>query len=517
VRLPSFADLSLSRKLTVLFTLTSGVALFVFAAALWVYQSDAYRRNLRQNMSTLAETLADSSAAALAFADDRSAAESLDVLRAEPRVASACLYRNGNVRAAAYPRKARARQCPDRPGPDRFAFSDTSFTVVQTSRLKGDDVGKLWLLVDLADYHRELRRLGGIGIGVMGLALLFAAVLSSRLQRLISGPILDLAAVAGRVSANRDYSIRARRASTDELGELVEKFNEMMEQIHQRDIALERAQSELEERVRERTSELEDEIITRRMVEQDLLNAKDAAEESNRAKSAFLANMSHELRTPLNAIIGYSELLEESDFAAADQSVSGDLRSINKAGQHLLHLINDILDLSKIEAGRMDLRSEPVLAGSIVDDVAATIQPLARKNGNEFTAHLGQNDFIVNVDMMRFRQSLLNLLSNACKFTENGKVTLNVDRRVSDGANWVCFEVRDTGPGIAPEDMNKLFRPFSQVDSSATRKHDGSGLGLAISQRFCELMGGTITVDSEPGKGSAFTIRLPEPALTEQT
>ena len=158
----------------------------------------------------------------------------------------------------------------------------------------------------------------------------------------------------------------------------------------------------------------------------------------------------------------------------------------------------------------MELHSEPTGVRGLIADVSATIQPLAWKNGNSFVTQLPADDYIVNVDAIRFRQSLLNLLGNACKFTENGQVSLAVNRQISQGSNWICFEVRDTGQGIAQDNIGKLFQTFSQVDSSATRKHGGSGLGLAISQRFCQLMGGAITVVSQPGKGATFTIRLPE-------
>jgi signal transduction histidine kinase len=508
--IPRFADLALGRKLTLLFTVVSGTALALFAGALWEYQSEAYRRELRQEMSTLSKTLADSGAAALAFRDNRSAAETLAVLRAEPRVSAACLYRTGDVRSASYPAAMRESVCPSKPGPDGIIFSDRALTIVQTSRLQGDAVGQLWMSVDLADLYLQLRRLGLICMGALAIALLLAAIVASLLQRLISGPILGLAAVASRVSIDGDYSIRARRVSEDELGVLVEKFNEMMEQIYQRDLALERAHDELEERVRDRTRELSDEIATRRIVEQDLLTAKEAAEESNRAKGAFLATMSHELRTPLNAIIGYTEILAEDATAEGNGQVLADLDCVLSAARHLLSLINDILDFSKIEAGRMEIHPEPATARSVIADVPAMLQPLARKNANEFVTDLPDEDYVVNVDAMRFRQSLINLLSNACKFTEHGRVSLGVGREVSESGNWICFEVRDTGPGIARDGIEKLFKPFSQVDSSATRRHGGTGLGLAISQRFCRLMGGEISVESEPGKGSTFTIRLPE-------
>jgi len=505
-----FSDWAVGRKLTVLFTLVACLALMVFAGVLWLYESRANRNTLQREISALAETLADSSAVALAFQDDKSAAETLGVLRAEPSVVAACLYREDGFRAATYPAQAAGSRCPRKAGPDRTTFDRGNLIVVRTARLRGEVTGQLWLSVGLADLYQQLRHLGLICGAVLAFSLLFAAGLAAFLQRLISGPILDLAGVAGRVSEQGDYSIRATRRSKDELGVLVDRFNAMMEQVDQRDIALEQAQSDLERRVRERTRELRDEIATRRLVEQDLLNAKEVAEESNRSKSAFLANMSHELRTPLNAIIGYSELLREDAVDEGAESAVSDLTAIVNAGKHLLSLINDILDLSKIEAGRMELYPEPALVKGLVGDVATTIQPLAWKNSNEFVTSLPEDDYLVSVDAIRFRQSLLNLLSNACKFTEHGKVSLEVNRQVEGDTAWICFSVQDTGPGIAAEDIGKLFKTFSQVDSSATRKHGGSGLGLAISRRFCQMMGGDISVASRPGKGSTFTIRMPE-------
>ncbi len=503
-----FRKRSLNQKLVVLFAGTSALALFAACLALWIYEWRTYRQIMKREMVTLSATLADSSAAALAFRDDRAARETLAVLHSEPRVLTACLYRSDGRLAAAYGDAAQ-HFCPSVPGGERAAFQSGKLIVVQTSRLDGETAGFIWLRADLAEMYRRLQQLAQICAGVMVGAILLAIAISSLLQRLISGPILALAAIAGRVSANRDYSIRAPRTSDDELGTLMERFNEMMSQIHQRDIALEQAQDVLEERVHERTSELESEIVRRRVVEQDLLAAKEVAEESSRAKSSFLANMSHELRTPLNAIIGYSELLEEDAAAAGNQPAVSDLKHIQTAAHHLLDLIQDILDLSRIEAGRTDLHMQPTSAQSLIADLSV-IEPLARRNNNRFIVEAGGRDYPTNVDPMRFRQSLLNLLSNACKFTENGTVTLTVEERIDNGKRWVCWTVRDTGPGIAPEDLGKLFHSFSQVDSSATRKHGGTGLGLAISQRFCQLMGGRISVESQPGAGSAFTIHLPE-------
>jgi len=229
--------------------------------------------------------------------------------------------------------------------------------------------------------------------------------------------------------------------------------------------------------------------------------------EASQHKSQFLANMSHELRTPLNAIIGVSEMLRE-DAEALKQDTEP-LDRVLGAGRHLLALINDILDLSKIEAGRMELRLESFALAPLIDGVIKTVEPLAAKNGNRVAVHCDAAIGTMHADQMRLRQALLNHISNANKFTEKGTITIDASQGQQNGRDWITLAVTDTGIGMTAEQMGKLFQEFSQASSATASKYGGTGLGLVISRRFCQMMGGDITVESEPGHGSAFTIRLP--------
>ncbi len=267
-------------------------------------------------------------------------------------------------------------------------------------------------------------------------------------------------------------------------------------------------------------------ITERRIFQDELEQAKNIAETANRAKSSFLANMSHELRTPLNAIIGYSEMLQEdaADFGYND--LAPDLDKIQRAGQHLLGLVNNVLDLSKIEAGRIELYTEEIDLRSFLFDIKITLQAVVAKNGNQFDVVVPQESVLIRTDLVKLRQVLFNLVSNAAKFTQDGTVSLSyaLNEQAADFDKpdksdksdkkeetipWVTFFVADTGIGMSQEEQNRLFQPFMQADASTTRRFGGTGLGLAISRRFCQLMGGDVTVDSALGRGSTFTVRLP--------
>ncbi|WP_338453726.1 PAS domain S-box protein [Candidatus Bealeia paramacronuclearis] len=256
-------------------------------------------------------------------------------------------------------------------------------------------------------------------------------------------------------------------------------------------------------------------ISHRKKIEEELRKAKDAALEASRAKSEFLAMMSHELRTPLNAIIGYSDLLAEQAQDENQTQTAGDLNRIKDAGQHLLSLINDILDVSKLEAGKTEIYHEIFSVDDLIFNVNGMAQPLMKLNHNEFILEDSQNLGLMNSDFVKLRQNLLNLLSNAAKFTENGKISLSIRIEKNKKEDWLVFSVRDTGCGITPQQLKKLFNPFVQADTSTTRKYGGTGLGLTLVKRYTEMMGGSIAVESISGQGTTFVMRLPRGNIEE--
>jgi adenylate cyclase len=256
-------------------------------------------------------------------------------------------------------------------------------------------------------------------------------------------------------------------------------------------------------------SELKDRELQLGQLVDRLAEARDTATEATVAKSRFLANMSHELRTPLNAVIGITEMLMEDAEDSGDRRTVEPLERIGRAGRHLLQLINEVLDLSKIEAGKLEMNYESLALASLVGDVVGEAEPLAAKNGNRLVVECPPDIGMVRSDPTRLRQIMLNLLSNACKFTEQGRVSLSVSRSGADGDDWISIRVVDTGIGMTREQLGRLFQEFSQADSSTTRKYGGTGLGLAITDRLCRMMGGSIEVESEPGVGTTFSVRLP--------
>src|SRR4249919_1034066 len=333
-----------------------------------------------------------------------------------------------------------------------------------------------------APLYAALERLALVLLAALGFAVLAGMFLAGRMV----GPIQALRAGAERIGGG-DLSQQIRIKTGDELEALADQFNDMAGRLQE-------SYAGLEQKVEERTREVEEK--SRQL------------EVASQHKSQFLASMSHELRTPLNAIIGLTEMMVTNAARFGTEKAAEPLRRVHRAGSHLLGLINQVLDLSKIEAGKLELSPETVNLASLIDEVIGTARQLAEQNNNRLVVESQENLGSLTVDPMRLRQILLNLLSNACKFTKQGEVTLLARKLVNEG-NWIEFAVSDTGIGMTPEQQAKLFEEFTQADSSTARQYGGTGLGLAITRKLARMMGGDVTLTSEAGKGSTFTVRLP--------
>jgi signal transduction histidine kinase len=472
-------DVSISRKLVVIILLTTSVVFVLTAGAYIARDHITLRERMLDDLTVLARIVDANTSHLLRFNEQEPAEAVLASLRARPQILTARLITLDGQVLAAYVRGDRAGDPlePPRLETDGVEFLPGQLVLRRSLNVAGDPAGSLYIQYDTSELTLRLWTAIGTTVVIMLGASVVALLLSSWLQRVVSQPILQLVDVAGRVRRTEDYSIRATKHGQDEVGLLIDAFNGMLTQIQKRDL--------------------------------DLTIARDKAEEVSRTKSAFLANMSHELRTPLNAIIGYSEMLQEEAEDGGQDGIIPDLVKIHSAGKHLLGLINDILDLSKIEAGKMTIHVEPFDLPTLIRDVASTIQPMVEKNGNSLEVDANEELGEMVSDVTRVRQVLLNLLSNASKFTHQGAISLEAELDERDGQRWVRLRVSDTGIGLTPEQLPRLFQPFTQADSSTTRRYGGTGLGLTISRRFARMMGGDITVESTSGVGSRFTLELP--------
>ena len=507
-------DLSIKRKLMLITMLTSGVAVVLSSAGFLIYDLISFRQSLSQDLMTQAEIIGYNSAAAMAFKDESAATVTLSALQAKDDIVSAELFtRDGKIFAKYVHANAPPPNLSAPPQTRGYRFEGRYLEVFRDVTLNGESVGILFLQSDMRQWNSRAKRYATIFLSFVLISGFFALLVSSKLQKLISGPILHLEDTMRMVSATKSYEVRATKFYGDEIGRLIDGFNTMLSEIQHRDTALHHANDEL----KTRTMELEGEIVHRKEMQKELLNAKHAAEDANRAKSAFLANMSHELRTPLNAIIGYSEMLEEETHELGKVENVKDLQKIQGAGKHLLALINDVLDLSKIEAGRMGLHLETFDVSHMIDEMVTTLHPAISKNSNTIQVHVAEELGVMRADITKVRQILFNLLSNASKFTDHGTISVDADRSAEEGQDWIRFRVTDSGIGINEKQKANLFQEFTQADVSIARKYGGTGLGLAISYRYVHLMKGRISVDSEPGRGSTFTVYLPANVTTEVT
>jgi signal transduction histidine kinase/ActR/RegA family two-component response regulator len=503
--------LPMKRQLQGIIMLTVATALFVASSALLAHGVVTWRASMQSHLRLLAGMIAVNSTAAISFDDRSSATEILAGLREQPAVIGAALYTAERGTFATYLRHgATPRDLPSAPLPDRCVFLKDRLIVFRTVVLGGQPIGTAFLASDLSEFHSSVVESVRIISLVFAVSGIIAFLMGSQLQNLVSGPIVHLVQTAKAVTMVRNYAIRATENTGGELGQLIDGFNEMLGEIQQRDAELHRHRDSLEEEVYARTAEL-------RAVNSELIESRDLAREGSRAKSEFLANMSHEIRTPMNGILGMTELALETSLTDDQRD---QLKTVKSSAESLLSILNDILDLSKIEAGKLELELIAFQPHECVRQAVALLDAQARQKGIALDCEFGSGvpEWVFG-DPTRLRQVLINLLGNAVKFTSSGRVWVEVVGEPApdpapDGEVTLTFAVSDTGIGIASANLDHIFEAFSQADGSMTRRFGGTGLGLTICSRLVTLMGGRIAVESRPGKGSKFhfTARV-QPAL----
>ncbi|MDH3602863.1 MAG: response regulator, partial [Candidatus Tectomicrobia bacterium] len=548
----SFRNLSIKNKLQTIIMLTSGCVLLLLTAGVGVNELFTFRHGMVEQLVTLADVIGANSTAALAFNDSFDAVDNLGALRTKPHIFYARIYTNeGKVladyvaegqkqeseTAAAYLLTSRLWQ-PLLDSPQRHKtqhrFRKQHLYVLHPIILDGQKTGELLLISNLQGLQEKLyQQLSIMGL-VMGASLIVAFLLSSKLQRIISEPVVHLAEAMDIVSSEKNYTFRAIKQSQDELGALIDGFNAMLAQIQVRDEELERHREHLELEVSLRTAalshaknDLERHVLDLQVAKEKAEAASEEAEAASekakaasKAKSRFLAMMSHELRTPMNGVLGMTELLQVTELSRRQQRF---VEMVSQSGQTMLALINRILDFSKIESGNLELDRIAFDLRQMVEETTESFAERAHKKGLEIACLIDADvPTAMYGDPLRLQQILTNLIGNALRFTEQGDIVIQVSLIEADEQTArLHLSVRDTGIGISPDAQTRIFASFSQADGSTTRKYGGTGLGLAIAKQLAEAMAGQIGVDSTPGAGSTFWFsvsleRQPAPTQTNE-
>jgi len=485
---------SIKWRLSFIILMVSFVSVLITTFAISIIGVFSLRNNLVRDLEITASIVGDRNTAALLFNDDKQAETNLNVFSVNPSIVQACLYsEKGEVFARYLNRRYEHDAVCPRDREAKSLIENQRIRVMQPVVKMQDTIGFIYIESTQEQVDRYIERQISIATLVASAALAVSWLLAINLQHAISRPILNLSDIARQVSKHRDYSIRAKQLGdpqkemNNELVVLTESFNAMLTEIGGRDQQLKQKNTELEK-------------------------ARDTAESANRSKSQFLANISHELRTPLNAVIGFSSILMNQLFGAlGDAKYMEYARDINESGVHLLDIINDILDLSKAEAGKLTLTYEEVHVGKAINKCVTILSERAQKGGVTMTTKVPKTLPALVADRLRFIQILLNIISNAVKFTNvGGSVDISVHTSDIKGEiSHFVVVVEDSGIGMSQSDIEKAFQSFGQVDSGLNRKYEGTGLGLPLTKKLLELHQGTIEIISELGKGTRVMLTFP--------